>query len=268
MPVADRGRRRLRSFGTATLIAVVGILAFAALSPVGSSAGPEAGAAAAPVPAPRLTGCVGSVNPDLCNIEHVIFIVQENRSFDHYFGVYKSPSSDKVNGIPRTTSGAFAPRTCSWHPVLRKCLKPYHSKIDVQIGGPHGHRASVIDVNGGKMNGFIEGAASGPATRKCVLQPSAKSCQRFLGPAGQPDVMSFRVRKDIPNYWALADYGVLMDRFFMAVDSYTLPAHMFIFSGWAATCNSGPMSCKGTTNPSPDGNFAWTPLPYLLDQEG
>jgi phospholipase C len=126
----------------------------------------------------------------------------------------------------------------------------------------------VIDINGGKMNGFIEGAASGPFTRKCVLQPFAKTCQQFLGPQRQPDVMSFRVRKDIPNYWALADYGVLMDSFFMAVDSYTLPAHMFIFSGWAATCKAGPMSCRGSVNPDPEGPFSWTPLPYLLDQEG
>ena len=144
--------------GAVTLVTVLAVIPL-----VSAQSGPGT---AAPSPSP-------GADPGLEKIEHVIFIVQENRSFDHYFGVYESPNGDNVNGIPRTPGGAFAARTCNWHPVLNKCLKPYHSTIDRQIGGPHGHKASVIDINGGKMNGFIEGAASGPFTRKCVLQPFA-----------------------------------------------------------------------------------------------
>lgn len=198
----------------------------------------------------------------LDKIEHLIFIVQENRSFDHYFGTY--PGAD---GIPRKAGGGFARSTCNWHPVLNKCLKPYHTSTDVQIGGPHAHPSSVIDVARGKMNGFIKGAATGHDTKYCTLDPMKTSCRKFEGPQRQPDVMSYRTRKDIPNYWALADYGALQDRLFASVDSFSLPAHMFIFSGWSASCSGGPLTCKSDYSPSPS-NFNWTPIAFLLDKYG
>ena len=194
-------------------------------------------------------------------IQHMIFIVQENRSFDHYFGTY--PGAD---GIPTKPSGAIADSTCNPHPVLNKCLKPYHTSHDVNRGGPHSVGASRIDVNHGHMNGFIKGAGSSPETRECVLQPLKKSCQKFEGPQHQPDAMSFRNRSDIPNYWAMADYGALEDHLFASVDSYSLPSHQFIISGWSATCSGGPMTCKSSASPAPS-NFAWTPITWLLDDQ-
>jgi phospholipase C len=196
-------------------------------------------------------------------IDHVIFIVQENRSFDHYFGTY--PGAD---GIPKTDSGAFTRSTCNPHPVLGRCLRPYHTTNDVNIGGPHEHVSATTARNDGKMNGFIEAAATSPHTKKCVLDPSLEECQPFLGPKLQPDAMSFRNRDDIPNYWALADWGVLQDQLYASVDSYSLPAHMFIFSGWAATCSGGPSTCKGSFAPDIKKTFNWTPIPYLLDADG
>src|SRR5438876_1235251 len=73
-------------------------------------------------------------------IQHVIVIMQENRSFDHYFGTY--PGAD---GIP---AGVCAP-----DPKDGGCLKPYHDTRNANGGGPHGSGASVADVNGGKMDG-------------------------------------------------------------------------------------------------------------------
>jgi phospholipase C len=256
----------------AGVVAVVAALALVPLiAPAQEGAAPASLADAAVTSATAPVGAATptpnpDVDPNITKLDHIIFIVQENRSFDHYFGTYPGAA-----GIPKAPGGGFARSTCNWHPVLNKCLKPYHTSNDTQIGGPHEHEASVIDVNGGKMNGFIEGAASGPLTRKCTLQPLLTSCQRFEGPAHQPDVMSFRTRADIPNYWALADYGVLQDRLFASVDSYSLPAHMFIFSGWSATCTGGWQTCKGTVKPAsglsnPPANFNWTPIAYLLDQ--
>src|SRR6185503_19654776 len=80
------------------------------------------------------------------NINHLVFIVMENRSFDHYFGTY--PGAD---GIPMSNG---KPTVCAPDPVLHKCLPPYHDPYFVNDGGGHSHPKSVIDVNGGKMNGF------------------------------------------------------------------------------------------------------------------
>lgn len=200
--------------------------------------------------------------PGLEKIDHFVFIVQENRSFDHYFGTY--PGAD---GIPKAPGGGFAASTCNPHPVLKGCMKPYHSSVGKNRGGPHGREASDVDIAGGKMTGFIEGVGLSPNTRRCVLEPLIKACKSLTGPKHQPDAMSYKDRRDIPEYWAMADWGVLQDRLFASVDSYSLPAHQFILSGWAASCDSGPMSC--TSDPTPNlSNFAWTPITYLLDEAG
>src|SRR6266481_3214166 len=59
-----------------------------------------------------------SLPPGLEKIEHFVFIVQENRSFDHYFGTY--PGAD---GLPRTADGSF--RVCVPNPYLNHCSRPY-----------------------------------------------------------------------------------------------------------------------------------------------
>ena len=198
----------------------------------------------------------------LDQIDHLIFIVQENRSFDHYFGTYPG-----AEGIPRKQGGGWAKSTCNWHPVLDKCLYPYHTSEDENRGGPHGRVASLIDVSGGTMDGFIKGARRSMNTDDCVNDPFLKKCKRLTGPTHQPDVMSFRTREDILNYWAMADYGVLSDHLFASVDSSSLPAHQFIFSGWSASCPAGPMTCKSDAGPD-SSNFSWTPISYLLDEAG
>ena len=249
----------------ATLLAVLVVGALVAI-PLTSAGGVDDQAAAAEPTREAAAGPVVDTcaTDDMDCIKHIIVIVQENRSFDHYFGTYESPSGTPVNGIPRKPGGAFS--TCNPHPVLNKCLKPYYTKKDTNLGGPHGRRASIIAVNGGKMNGFIKAILTSPQSKKCVLDPRQRSCRKFVGPQLQPDAMSFRKTPDIPNYHAYADWGVLQDRMFAPVDSYTLPAHMFLISGWAATCKSGPMSCRSDATPN-GYRYPWTPITYLLDEE-
>jgi phospholipase C len=204
------------------------------------------------------------------NIEHVVFIVQENRSFDHYFGTF--PGAD---GIPMRDG---RPSVCVPDPVLGRCARPYHDRTLVDHGGPHGHRHSVIDVNDGRMDGFVRTLVDGPDV--CGDDRSAPVCRDHLGPQGQPDVMGFHTRSEIPNYWRYAETFVLQDRFFAPADSWTLPAHLFLVSGWAASCRDPdrPMSCEsdleldGVVDRQRRGAhpkiYAWTDVTYLLTREG
>ena len=80
------------------------------------------------------------------NIQHVVFIVQENRSFDHYFGTFPG-----AEGIPMTKDRDA--KVCVPDPVLDECVAPYHDPTLVQFGGPHGHPHSVAAVNGGRWTG-------------------------------------------------------------------------------------------------------------------
>src|SRR5438309_2677803 len=91
-------------------------------------------------------------------IQHVVVIMQENRSFDHYFGTY--PGAD---GIPMQNG---APTVCVTDPRSGQCVKPFHDPHDLNRGGPHSAKNAVADVNGGKMDGFI--GQVGGRRGKCV----------------------------------------------------------------------------------------------------
>src|SRR5216110_2534070 len=87
-------------------------------------------------------------------IKHIVVIMQENRSFDHYFGTY--PGAD---GFPRTPDGDFA--VCAPDPAKGGCQEPYHDTRDLNAGGPHGQANAAADVATGKMDGFIGQAEFG-----------------------------------------------------------------------------------------------------------
>src|SRR5260370_5189749 len=216
----------------------------------------------------------GSVSPSrsagasgLQKIKHIVVIMQENRSFDEYFGLYPGPV-----GLPRQ-NGQFT--VCVPDPVNGGCVRPYHDATDKNGGGPHGSTNASADINAGKMDGFVGQAEKG--RKGCVVSVDP-SCTNSV----QTDVMGYKDARDIPNYWAYANNFVLQDHMFQANASWSFPQHLYLVSEWSAKCSrtGDPMSC--TTNIDSPGdpviggagkingdsqsarNFAWTSLPYLL----
>jgi len=199
-------------------------------------------------------------------IRHVVIVMQENRSFDSYFGTY--PGAD---GLPRH-DGKFT--VCAPDPRSGRCLRPFHDHLNRNLGGPHEHLDAVRDMAGGKMDGFVREARRG-LTRGCLLHPTAPICS--LG-ARHPDVMGYHDWREIPNYWSYARHFVLQDHMFEPDTSWSLPAHLFMVSEWSARCSvrRDPMSCvNALENPlappyevqNPTGerpDYAWTDLTYLL----
>ena len=203
-------------------------------------------------------------------IDHLIFIVQENRSFDHYFGTFPG-----ANGFPTNAQGKFT--VCIPNPFLGHCSPPYHTASAFNWGGRHNDVHSRIDINHGKMDGFIRSLRDGHGV--CWTQPDLPACSRYVGPQNQPDVMSYMTGREIPNYWRYAQHYVLSDRMFAPSDSWTLPSHLYLVSGWSAACTDAhdPMSCstdvelKGAASQFRYGEaptYAWTDITYLLDKSG
>jgi len=197
----------------------------------------------------------------ISKIKHVVVIMQENRSFDSYFGTY--PGAD---GIPMKNG---VPTVCVPDPTSGTCVRPYHDSNDKNRGGPHGQTNATADIDGGKMDGFI---AQSKRARKGCRNPNNPNCAA----AGPVDVMGYHDATEIPNYWAYAKNFVLQDRMFEPNASWSLPAHLFMVSEWSAHCTSvDPMSCKNSlqqvskppdaqhpNRPAPE--YAWTDLTYLL----
>src|SRR6476661_4666014 len=71
---------------------------------------------------PPVSGSPAATGLD--KLQHLIFIVQENRSFDQYFGTY--PGAD---GIPTDSNGI--PTVCNPDPYDGQCVKPYHDPNDL-----------------------------------------------------------------------------------------------------------------------------------------
>jgi phospholipase C len=215
-------RRRLPAMASRAGICAASFAAVAALM-----AGTVAGCSSpAPVPGP------GPSPGGIHKIKHVIIIMQENRSFDSYFGTY--PGAD---GIPMKNG---KPTVCIPDPH-GGCVRPFHDKADINGGGPHGEKNAVADVNGGKMNGFVKEQVEA-AKRHCanVADPACNGGRS----SATPDVMGYHTAAEIPNYWAYARNFVLDDHMFEAVKSWSLPSHLYMVSGWSAKCkNTSPMSC-------------------------
>jgi phospholipase C len=206
-------------------------------------------------------------------IQHVVIIMQENRSFDEYFGTY--PGADGIPGL----AGNPGKVPCVPDGVSGGCVRPYHDTQDRNLGGPHSYAAALADIDGGKMDGFVGEQKRGMAGCAQTFNPACGNG------AGSPDVMGYHDGSDIPNYWSYARDFVLQDHMFESDISWSLPSHLYMVSEWSALCavQGDPMSCRnaiespqnppdfarrlGNPNP-PDPNYAWTDLTYLLHKYG
>jgi phospholipase C len=197
-------------------------------------------------------------------IRHVIMIVQENRSFDSYFGTY--PGAD---GIPMRHG---KPAVCVPEPTRHTCMRPYHDMSLINAGGPHGPTAALKDINGGRMNGFITEARRANASCLSAGSPTDPNCSLSRA---KPDVMGYHTAAELPVYWKLARRYVLQDHMFAPNLGWSLPSHLYGVSAWSARCpRASPMRChtalgnrtrpKASLAARPTTPYRWTDLTYLL----
>jgi phospholipase C len=216
-------------------------------------------------------------------IKHVVIIMQENHSFDNYFGTY--PGAYGIPGL----AGNPGVTACLKDPEYGGCDAPYHEITLEGIGGGHGASNAVEDIDGGKMDGFIKdgegvaGIGGTPSTDQ--LYCSAKNRHDCV------DAMGYYNQQEIPNYWTYAKDFVLQDKMFEPALSWSLIAHLYMVSGWSATCeNDNPSSCVtdmdspnlppplstgnggtalgagvgGDSPLDPLASYPWTDITYLL----
>ena len=244
------------------LVLLAGILAAITVGALAAGSGtPAATGARAPGAAMRVPAAAARTAPasGIHKIKHIVIIMQENRSFDNYFGTFPG-----VDGIPMRNGH---PAVCAPDPLRHRCLAPFHDGRLVDYGGPHDTRAFATDLNHGHMNGFVM------SRENCVNPLDPPDCI-----AGRrPDMMGYHDAREIPNYWSYARHFVLQDHMFESNASWSLPAHLYTVSGWSATCSKAhvakscqtqielpplPADIGGAPHTRPD--YAWTDLTYLL----
>ena len=207
-------------------------------------------------------------------IKNIVIIMQENRSFDSYFGTY--PGAD---GIPMKHG---VPVVCVPDHRTGGCIRPFYDPHDINFGEPHLQADAHLDMSNGTMSGFVDSVRFGDPTEHACRVLFNPACNHYRRADEPPDVLGYHDARQIPNYWAYAHDFVLQDHLFQPDASYSLPAHLYMVSGWAAACakKDDPLSCRNEDQRNPftfaygakllqsGVNYPWTDLTYLLHRAG
>ena len=157
-------------------------------------------------------------------IDHVIFIIKENRTFDTYFGAYEPSADQWVEG---TTTG-----------MVGSIEIPLRRGEDSSPYVLHEHLQAYWAWNGGAMDGFFMSSRFYPPPIELI---SLEAYVQYL-------------RDDIPNYWGLADRFVLADHYFTPAMTSTFPNRLHTVAaqsgGFFAPPLITPWDCS---NPLPLG---------------
>ncbi len=139
----------------------------------------------------------GAAGPGVSAIGNIIIVLQENHTFDNYFGTY--PGVDGTAGKSILLPSA---------PGAPPSVAPAHSPTLTPADLNHNWNSAHADFDRGRMDGFV------------YSEGSAGTMAYFDG-------------SDIPRYWALARRYVLCDRYFTSVMTESAPNHLYLV---AATC--------------------------------
>jgi phospholipase C len=197
---------------------------------------------------------------DLGAVEHIVYLMLENRSYDHYFGAY--PKGRGFNDHPANSLGVFAqdfPASAGGNKVAPKGkLLPWHlnSKAGFECTDDLTHDWGPMHEcwNGGKMDSWV----------KVHTSPELE------GPRGVL-TMGYYTRDDLPFHWALADNFTLCDGYFCSILGPTHPNRLMQMSGTIDPSgqNGGPIvQTNVATEPDIQWACTWTTMPEVLQDAG
>ena len=150
---------------------------------------------------PQATAAQAENDPNT-PIEHFIVVMQQNHTFDNYFGTYPG-----ANGIP---DGVCIPLNVS-DPKNKQCVTPYEITNQPISDLSHSETIFFDQYQNGKMNGFVDALTK-------INQDGQLSMGRFT-------------EKQIPFYWNLADQYVLFDNYFSSAHTGSITNRMYWVAG-------------------------------------
>jgi phospholipase C len=215
-----------------------------------ASAGTSGSAGAATI---RSATSIKAAGSDLGAIEHVIFLMQENRSFDHYFGSY--PGVRGFDDHPAHSLGAFAQ---AYPGGPAKHLLPFHLGANSGIGEcthdlNHTWPAEHLSRGNGDNANFV----------------STHTSKEYEGPEYGVLTMGYYKRADLPFYYALADAFTICDNYHCSVMGPTHPNRLMAMSGTIDPAGKagGPVII---TNEDPNAIYSasWDTMPEVLEDAG
>ncbi|MBZ9643762.1 phosphocholine-specific phospholipase C [Streptomyces sp. PSKA30] len=173
------------------------------------------------------------------DVEHIVVLMQENRSFDHYFGKLRG-----VRGFGDPHPVMLDNGRSVWHQAQdgREVL-PFHPTADdlgMQFleGLPHGWTDGQQAYNAGKYDQWL--------------------------PAKGTTTMAYLTREDIPFHYALADTFTVCDAYHCSFIGSTDPNRYYMWSGHTGNDGRGGGPVLGND----ELGYDWTTYPERLEQAG
>lgn len=173
------------------------------------------------------------------DIEHIVILTQENRSFDHYFGMMRG-----VRGFADPRAVNLPSGKPVWfQPTNDGDLLPFRPDVE-NLGNtflpdvPHGWNDSHAAWNAGKYDQWV--------ANKGITS------------------MTYHERKDLPYHYALADAFTVCDAYHCALMGPTDPNRYHLWSGWCGNNGSG----GGPVVANTEAGYSWMTYPERLQQAG
>jgi phospholipase C len=190
-----------------------------------------------------------SASAKLSDIEHVVILMQENRSFDHYFGTLSG-----VRGFGDPTAGALVDGTSVFHQPDSAnrdgYVLPFHldtKTTDAQRLHDLSHSWNALHAswNRGRLDGFV-------------------SAHRVSDDGSAPLTMGYYTRDDLPFYYALADAFTICDGYHCSVMGPTYPNRYF----WMTASNDPNGTHGGPAIKNLKTRYTWETYPERLQRAG
>ncbi len=207
------------------LIVAILLAAYSTISPALRTARTARAISSAPRAMSSTPWAMSSAPAGIGKIDHIVFIIKENRSFDHYFGRF--PGADGAT-TGRTSTGEVVSLNRAPDQVIPDVAHAAQDAYRAYDGG----RMDRFDLNPGAVNLGVNSAYS------------------QMGPG------------DIPNYWAYARRFTLDDHFFSTVMGPTFPNHLMTIAAQSGNVDSNPTIPSGRWGcDSPPASYVITVSP-------
>ncbi|WES96011.1 phospholipase C, phosphocholine-specific [Chryseobacterium arthrosphaerae] len=187
--------------------------------------------------------------------EHVVILMQENRSFDHAFGALKGVRGflDKRAFIKPDGHSVFFQKDNTGKYAAPARLDLRNTKSTWMSSLPHSWENQQNALNKGKYDQWLQAKASGNKDYKNI-----------------PLTLGYYNREDLPFYYQLADAFTIFDQYFCSSLTGTTPNRLFLWSGTLRAQQNGKVKAN-VVNENIDYDKArqakWKSFPEILEEQ-
>ncbi len=185
--------------------------------------------------------------------EHIVILMQENRSFDHAFGTLQGVRGFNDPRAMRLANGnsVFVQTDAAGNSYAPWRLNIHDTKVTWMGSLPHSRESQVDAWNEGLHDGWLEAKRSGEKDY-----------------AHLPLTMGHYTREDLPFYYALADAFTICDQNYCSVMTSTSPNRSYFWTGTIREQQSPDAKIHIRNGQIDDGGMTWKTFPERLHEAG